>query len=312
MGSFRAWRDGLRRVASAPAIVIAAWMLTSLVSLPLVLRMRAEIEDSLGNSLVASRAARGMSYEWMQAFADQATPLGTTLRPSIAGFGAVLDNSSAYMDNVQRPAAVAAASGVFVLLWIFLAGGVIDRYARGRHARGRGFVAACAAYFFRFFRLAIVTAIVYGLLFGALHPWMFSTLYPRLTRGIDVERTAFFIRAGLYIVFGLLLAAANVVFDYAKVRVVVEDRRSTLVAIVASCRFIRKHARAALGVYVLNVLAFAVTLAVYAYVAPSAGGVGVMVWAGFVIGQAYILGRLCVRLLFWASETALFQCVSGD
>jgi hypothetical protein len=311
MGPFRAWRDGIRRVTSAPAIAIAAWMLTSLVSLPLVVLMRADIADSLGNRLAAGQAARGMSYEWMQDFADQATPLGATLRPSIVGAGAVLDNMSAYVDNVRRPAAVAAASGVYVLLWIFLTGGAIDRYARGRVSGGRGFFAACGVYFFRLFRLAIVTAIVYGVLFGALHPWMFGTLYPRLIRGIDVERTTFFIRAGLYVVFGVLLAAANVVSDYTKVRAVVEDRRSMLVAIAASCRFIRKHTGAALGVYVLNVIAFAMTLAVYASIAPSAGGIGLMVWPGFVIGQAYIVGRLCVKLLFWASETALFQRVSG-
>ena len=32
-----------------------------------------------------------------------------------------------------------------------------------------------------------------------------------------------------------------------------------------------------------------------------------MMWAAFAIGQAYILARLWVKLLFWASETALFQ-----
>ena len=30
-------------------------------------------------------------------------------------------------------------------------------------------------------------------------------------------------------------------------------------------------------------------------------------WIGFAIGQLYILGRLWVKLVFWASETALFQ-----
>ena len=30
-------------------------------------------------------------------------------------------------------------------------------------------------------------------------------------------------------------------------------------------------------------------------------------WIGFAIAQAYILARLCVKLIFWASETALFQ-----
>jgi hypothetical protein len=30
-------------------------------------------------------------------------------------------------------------------------------------------------------------------------------------------------------------------------------------------------------------------------------------WIGFVVGQLYVIGRLWVKLVFWASETALFQ-----
>ena len=45
----------------------------------------------------------------------------------------------------------------------------------------------------------------------------------------------------------------------------------------------------------------------YAAVAPGAGGIGWTMWIGFAIGQLYILARLCVKLIFWASETALFQ-----
>jgi hypothetical protein len=67
---------------------------------------------------------------------------------------------------------------------------------------------------------------VYGLLFGYLHSWLFDRMYPRFIREVDVEQTAFFVRAGLYLVFGLALGVCNLVFDYAKVRAVVEDRRS--------------------------------------------------------------------------------------
>ena len=307
MGPFLAWRDGIKRVTSAPAIVIGVWLLTTLVSLPLTLAMRAEIAGHLGHSLEADAAARGMNYEWMQEFAGQAAGLGTTLRPTVVGFAAVLDNLSAYLDNVPRPGVIAAASSAYVLLWVFLTGGIIDRYAGARAAPANGFFAACGRHFFRFLRLAVVTFAVFGLLFGALHPWLFNTVYPRLVRDVHVERTAFLVRAGLYLIFGLLLAAANLIFDYAKVRAVVEDRRSMLVALVASARFIRKNADAAIGVYLLNAVLFAMTLAAYAFIAPGAGGIGVMVWPSVVIGQAYISGRLCVRLLFLASETALVQ-----
>jgi hypothetical protein len=307
MTPLKAWRDGMRRVVSAPSVLVGVWTITTLAALPLVYAIRADIVSSLGRSLTADAAARGMNYEWMQEFAGHATGLASTFRPTIVGFAAVLDNLSAFIDNVQRPSAVAAASGIYVLIWVFLAGAVINRYAGSRAARPKGFFAAGATYFFRFFRLAIVAAIVYGLLFGALHPWLFTRVYPSLTRGVDVERTAFMIRAGLYLVFVLILAAVNLVFDYAKVRAVVEDRRSVIVALIASWRFIRRNPAGAVGVYLLNALLFAALLAAYAFVAPPGGGVGVMAWAAFGVGQAYITGRLCVRLLFFASETVLVE-----
>jgi hypothetical protein len=149
--------------------------------------------------------------------------------------------------------------------------------------------------------------IVYGLLFEYLHPWLFERLYPRLIRTVDVERTAFSIRVGLYLVFGVVLGACNLVFDYAKVRAVVEDRRSALGAVASGLRFVRRNLGAAVTLYLLDVALFAATLAAYAGVAPGAGGTGWSMWIGFGIAQLYILARLCVKLIFWASEAALFQ-----
>ena len=307
MNPLRAWRDGFRRVASAPLILVGVWLMTTLVSLPLALALRDEISSHLGASLAAESAASGVNYEWMQEFADQATGLGTTLKPTILGFGAVLDNLSAFIDRTSRPLVIVSAAIVYIVLWLFAAGGIIDRYARQRATGAHGFFSASGVFFFRFLRLAIVMFAVYGLLFGYLHPWLFESAYTRLIRDVNVERTAFFIRAGLYLVFGVVLAACNLVFDYAKVRAVVEDRRSALGALVSALRFIRRNLAAATALYLLNVALFALTLAGYAAVAPSAGGIGWTMWVGFAIGQLYILARLCVKLIFWASETALFQ-----
>ena len=307
MNPLRAWRDGIRRVAAAPLILIGVWVMTTLVSLPLTVALRDEISRHLGASLAADTAASGVNYEWMQEFADQASGLGSTLKPTILGFGAVLDNLSAFLDNTPRPLVIVGAAGLYVAIWLFAAGGIIDRYARDRATGARGFFSASGVFFFRFFRLAIVMFAVYGLLFNYVHPWLFDTAYTRLIRDVNVERTAFFIRAALYLVFGLILASCNLVFDYAKVRAVVEDRHSALGAIGAALRFIRGNLSAAAGLYLLNVALFALTLAAYAAVAPSAGGIGWTMWIGFAIGQCYILARLCVKLIFWASETALFQ-----
>ena len=70
------------------------------------------------------------------------------------------------------------------------------------------------------------------------------------------------------------------IFDYAKVRAVVEDRRSMLSAIGAAAGFIRRNAGAAVMLFLLNFGAFALTIGVYALVAPGAGRAGLMMWLG--------------------------------
>jgi hypothetical protein len=306
-----AWIDGMRRVTRAPMVLLGVWLMTMLVSLPLTLVLRDMIAQHLGSSLAGETAATGVDYDWMQEFGDQATGIGVTFKPTIIGFGAVLDNLSAFVDNTARPLVVAAAASAYIGVWIFAAGGILDRYARERPTRAHGFFAACGGFFFRFLRLALVQWVVYAMLFGVVHRWLFDRVYPYLTRDLTVERTAFFVRVGLYLVFGIVLAACNLVFDYAKVRAVVEDRRSVVGSLAAAVRFIGRNTGASIGLYAANVGLFLLSLIVYAAAAPGAGGAGVMMWTGFAIGQIYVLARLWVKLVFWASETALFQSRFG-
>ncbi len=303
----RAWREGIRRVNRAPAILLGVWALTLLVSLPLAAVLRGMLAQHLGRSLAADTAASGVNYDWMQEFSDQAAGLGVTFKPTIIGFGAVLDNLSAFMDDVERPAVIVGAASFYVLLWIFVAGGVIDRYARDRATHTYGFFASSGVFFFRFLRLAVVQWIVYAFLFGSMHPWLFDRLYPRMIHETSVERTAFAARVVLYLVFGILVAAATMIFDYAKVRAVVEDRRSMLGAIAGSLGFIQRNYGAAVSLFLANFTLFLMVVGLYALIAPGAGRTGVTMWIGFVVAQLYVIGRLWVKLVFWASETALFQ-----
>jgi len=307
MSPFAAWTDGARRVRRAPAILIGVWALTLLVSVPLAVAMRSLLMTHLGQSLEADTAASGVNYDWMQEFSEQASGLGTTFKPTIIGFGAVLDNLSAFADATPRPVVIAGAAAVYALLWLFVAGGIIDRFARDRPTHASGFFAAAGQLFFRFLRLAVAQWAVYAALFGALHPFLFGTVYARLTHDMTVERNAFLVRVSLYLVFGAIVAAAMMVFDYAKVRAVVEDRRSMLGAINAAIGFIRRNAGATVALFGLNVGAFVIALAAYGLVAPGAGRAGLTMWLGLAVGQVYVLARLWIKLTFWASETALFQ-----
>jgi hypothetical protein len=307
MGATAAFRDGLRRVNGAPMLVVGLCLVTFLVALPLSLALRGMIEAHLGNSLAADSAAAGANYQWWQEFSAQAAGLGGTFTPSIVGFGAVLDNLDAFLDNRPMAATVAGVTVAWLLVWSFLSGGVIDRLARDRRTRSAGFFAAAGTHFWRFLRLGILAWAIYAFLFGWVHGWLFEDLYDRMTRDMTVERNAAALRFAGYLLFGAALVFVNVILDYARIRIVVEDRRSAIGALAAGTRFVRRHVGRVAGLYLLNGAAFVALAALYAIVSPGAPGSGAAMWGVLLLGQVYIVLRHYLKLVFYASETALFQ-----
>ena len=94
MSPTAAFRDGVRRVNGAPAVLAGTFALTLLVSMPLTYALRGMIAAHLGSSLAADAAASGTNPEWWREFQAQATGLGATFLPTISGFGAVLNNKT--------------------------------------------------------------------------------------------------------------------------------------------------------------------------------------------------------------------------
>jgi hypothetical protein len=302
-----AWRSGFTRVFRAPAIVVGMLALTMAAALPAAIVLRGMIGAHLGRSVMGDAAAEAVNYDWWQEFTSQASGLATTFSPAIIGFAATLDNLSTVLDGRTKIAAIGALLAVYMVAWIFLSGGIVDRLARQRSTRAFAFFGACGVFFWRFLRLAIVAGVVYWFLFSYVHPWLLEDAYRRLTRDLAVERNAFFWRIALYASFGACVIAANLVFDYARIRLVVEDRRSALGAIRAALAFIGRHPRTTTGLYALNALTFIVLIAVWAVAAPGAGPTGAMMWVGFLVAQLYLLARVVLKLQFIASQTALFQ-----
>lgn len=74
-------------------------------------------------------------------------------------------------------------------------------------------------------------------------------------------------------------------------------------AIGASWRFIRRQPIAAWALYKINAFVFLLVIGLYYLIAPDATADTL----AFAVGQLYIVLRVVVRLLFAASQTALFQ-----
>ena len=152
-----------------------------------------------------------------------------------------------------------------------------------------GFFAASGVFFFRFLRLAVVQWLVYAAAVRLAAPAACSTGSIRgsstTSRGAHGVRDS---RRRCTSSSACVVAACATVFDYAKVRAVVEDRRSMISAIVEAIRLrAAERGRGRRAVPGLNFGLFLAAVGMYAVIAPPVGGTGPSMWMAFAIGQFY-------------------------
>lgn len=298
--------EGWRRVAGFPVGLLAVALATAAATLPAAMALRGAIEEHLGSSLTASSVASGVDLRWWQEFSS-VSRASESFMPRLIGGAAPVSTYSDLLDGHGPPPDVLGALALAQVTWLFLSGGLLDRYARRRRLGARGFFGACGVFFFRFLRLGLITGLAYAVLLGPIHGWWFDSVYPWVTRESTVERTAVAWRVVFYVLWLLPLLLVNLLADYAKVRAVVEDRHSAIGALLAAGRFIVRHPAAVAAVYLLNAVLAGVVLLIYILLAPGSHGGDWRLLAALAVGAAYLLARLAVRLAFLTSAMALFE-----
>ncbi len=291
--------DGLRRVTRAPMVLAGAAMLTAAVALPPGLLLRDGPQAAAHEDQAAGGPATGcIPLHWWR-FSGGGYPVdGRPCPPGTAGTDTLLVHLRVLLDGEGPDPALAAVVVSYLVAWTLFSAGAIDRYARDRPTRGAGFFAACGVYGPRLLRLALIAGLVYWTLFRTVHPWVVGT--PSPGGGMSAPEVV------RYLGFGLLLAFVGLVFDYARVRAVVEDRRSMLVALLAGWRFVRRHPAPCVGLYAANGAVLAAIVGAWAAAAPDAS-TGSPMWSGFFAGQLYFVARLAGKLFFYATEVSWFQ-----
>src|SRR6266851_319877 len=271
MTALGAFRDGVGRVNRAPAVLLGVWLMTALSVLPIALAQTANPNPRPVRLVVDVQ--RDIGHRWLRELNRYTSGPGVDLGSTL---GVALRHPIRFTSNLTAGMAGAGVPAAFLIQWLFIAGGTIDRYARDRPTRAHGFFAACGVFFFRFLRLGLVMAAAF-------------LVVSRYLRQPVVSAVA--------------LASCRFVFDYAQVRAVVEDRRSMLGALRAALSFIRRNWMAAIVLYAVDCAVLAALVGVYVTVGP--GPVG-SAWS-ILPSQAYVLARLWITLIFWSSEAALFQ-----
>jgi hypothetical protein len=295
--------EGIWSAVRVPSLLLAVCILTVAAALPFGLVLGTRVQTSLAHQPPIDLGAEEIDAEWWMEFRAHAQGLEATFTPTIIGFAAPLDNLSTLLDASPRPWALAGPIALYVLLWAFLWGGVIDRFQQ-RRGTLRTFFSAGMRCFPRLIMLSLGGGAMVLLLYLTVHAALFGPVYESLVRATSSERNAFFLRVSLYISFGALLAAVSLLTDYARIGVVGGQASTLADAVVSAARFIRRHWTTVVSLYLLTGTLFVGLLVAYGLIDRRAGG-----WRGVIVGQAYIVGRLAVRLVWVASEVRLVERV---
>jgi hypothetical protein len=197
---------------------------------------------------------------------------------------------------------------VFVLAGIFLQGGILrglaDDSPQGRSARV--FFYGGAYYYWRFFRLAVYSLILWIpaiLLFGVL-----NALLSAATKDSTREQLMFYLSLFKVALAFFLVYLIKMIMDYARIRIASGDSSKVFQALRASIRFVFGRPGGTLGLYYLlgltgAAMALVWRLAVSALPATSMPAV----WTGFVLTQLFIAGRGWLQVAYQAAQWTNFR-----
>jgi hypothetical protein len=308
----RAWSaviGGVRRTVVSPFVLLSFWLLNLLVALPAAWLVQEAIREGIGHSGYYKKLTHGFNMEWFGLFEGKSEGLAKTFTPTHSGMGAFIDNFEALLTGsiFKSYWGVIAISAIFGLLWLTLLGAAIERYCgRGPSFAPFKFVGSGVRYLFRLLRLTMISAPIYLAIF-----WSASLLMKSMKKSmpdVTVEGTLIFYSMLIWLGVGFLLTLIHAIFGFAKVAIVVDERRSAVLAAIRGFTFIALHPAKTMGMYYALLLLNLVGAVALYFVAPGAtqDSVSTVAWA-FVLGQLYLLFKLTMRLSLVAGQVALYQ-----
>lgn len=312
MNILEAIRKGLGSVGQSNRYIFFVYLVNLVVAMIFAAVLAGTLKDSLGSSMAAQNMKTGFDGLWYNSFRAEADGLAATFEPGVVGFGAILKSVNNFISgNIGGEFAGIALMGiVFLLLWTYLAGGFISLYAN--QDGQTTFFQQAARFLPRFIILAIMAAILYYLLFGALMSWLSGIVYSLTYETLD-ERIHFVYTVIKYGIVWLLVWFVNMLFDYSKIITVLQDHKNALTAPIKAAKIIFANFGRTYGLYLSVGIIWILFFVVYWIIVadPQSNSSWLAIFVPFVLGQLYILSRIWTRCLFYASQTAMCESITG-
>jgi len=299
MAALNAWFTGAWRVCRSPWLPAIVYLLLLIVTVPLGALVHYELPEPPRPFAVEPGAGPIPDLDWLdQVTANKRSLLGS-LTPAVVGVAAPLTNIDRLLDG-QVPTFALLVSGVMLLAWAWLWGGIIANAA----SPPRRFLKACNRSFIDVLSLNFGGVVLAVLVYGVLRAALFATIWP-LVNG-QTEFAMLIWRLMLTIVPLLALVVVSVVFDYARIALVLGDV-TVPAAIGIGATFVRANPWPVALLVTLSVGLFTTLLAAYAAFEFIPGGSVPTVRRIIELGQLFIIVRIVLRLWNASAQVALFE-----
>ncbi len=316
MSGLHSLRDGLRALLRSFGLVPLVLATNLGLALVLAVPFALQVETDVAHTGASSALLYGFDYDWWSRWEGQARGFAADFAPDLLGVGFAFRNLELLLrgrvpgglfadgGDAGPDAAILGLGVLYLLLQIFLGGGLLSTYRGGGGWTFRGLVHGSGFYFGRLLRVSLLALAATGLLFALHAP--FASWVDHLARESVSERTALVLTFGRRGLLLLAILAVHAVSSYAKVIVVADERPSALLAVASSAGFCLRRFFPILGQYLAAGLAGLLLLGLFAL---ADGRLAVLGFrsqlVAFALIEAFVGLRIALRLWLLASQLAL-------
>jgi hypothetical protein len=334
MNIISSFTQGFKLASRTKRMILFAWFLNLLFAMVLALPALKQLDGYLRNSVMDETILHQMDQGWLDSYRVdmEKSEYTRALDLTIFGYGPFINHLEMQMEgsfigtlagflydffvrwelNTGPLSLLFLISLLYVCVNTFLAGGFVGIYSKSYRSSFPEFLMDGARYFGKFFRIALVALIVYYLFYSLIVDW-FNNSIAEWTQA-DASETvpyAYYMIRNVAVLF--LLSFLFMIFDYARIRMVADDRTSALGAAVAGARFAVPHLVRTYGLYLLLTFIGFVLIIVYAVIEKSVpqDSYWPLVFL-FVIQQFTMVARLWLKATFYASQVTMYRTVSQE
>ncbi|MEM6318241.1 MAG: hypothetical protein AAF960_11270 [Bacteroidota bacterium] len=277
MAFFQAYTTGLQTIFTKGKLWLLLYALNFLFAVLLAYPLSSFLGDKLVNTMAVDVLLERFDFT---VFIDFFNEYGDV-------FGWLLNQS-------------VAAILLYLLLNVFLVGGILTVFVRPQRTSVTNFWSGGAHFFWRMLRLTIYFLLFQGVLLG-IFLTIVSSIFSNWPEGFDNEEQ---IVQRLFIIIPVYLLLSTVLFmvqDYAKIRLVNSNKSLVTLPILRAFRWTFRHFGQAFLLYLLNLLTFGVLFFIYLQMHFDSA-----VLATFLVGQFFVIARIGTKLLNLASASELY------